>query len=116
MTSFSSSKVLLSGYCELKLSSTSLMLTMKKLRTSDQSPPTCPVEAMSFSSSLSSFLSYFSRGLTYRLKEESFPPFSMMLISSLTSLLSYCSRLLNFSLIYIIGFELEFMWGKDEWV
>mgnify|MGYP003501029435 FL=1 len=40
---------------------------------------------------LSSFFSSFSLGLGSCLKEESFPPFSMMLISSLTSLLSSCS-------------------------
>lgn len=34
---------------------------------------------------LSSFLSYFSLGLGSRLKEDSFPPLSMMFISSLIS-------------------------------
>lgn len=40
---------------------------------------------------LSSLRSSFSLGLISRLKEASFPPFSMMLISSLTILLSSCN-------------------------
>ena len=39
----------------------------------------------------SSFFSYRSLGFVSRLKEDSFPPFSMMLISSLTNLDSSCN-------------------------
>lgn len=51
---------------------------------------------------LSSLRSSFSLGLISRLKEASFPPFSMMLISSLTILLSSCNFWLYWSVIYIL--------------
>jgi len=80
MISFSSSKVLLSGYWRLNPSSTSFTLIMKKFRTSLHSLPTCPVSATSRKNYLNSLRSSFSRGLASRLKDESFPPFSMILI------------------------------------
>jgi len=67
-------------YFWLKPSSTSFIEIMKKLRISTQSPLTCPFVLISLRMSLSSLLSYFSLGLTSRLKELNLPPFSMMLI------------------------------------